>query len=67
MRRQLKESPQTGGRGFRDTFPPLDKVSTTGMPKDPEIQPRTSETPLKALILYVDVKFSLPSQIKALR
>ena len=28
---QLKESPQTGGRGFRGTFPPLDKVSTTGV------------------------------------
>ena len=52
MGRQLKESPQTGGRGFRDTFPPLDKVSKTGMPEGPgwissETQPRPSETPLK--------------------
>ena len=30
---QLEESLQTGGQGFDSTFPPLDKVSTTGVRK----------------------------------
>ena len=65
MGRQLKESPQTGGRGFRDTFPPLDKVSTTGvwMVLVGETQPRPSETPLRGTTFLLVKTIQQPIRI----